>query len=295
MGKTTFRSTLLYSSLILLQSLLYGFGDPISKAAYEAVPVYSLLSLRYLLALSVLLIFAGKRVWRRLKRYPLRDWLLPSICMALSYILNNLGLQLTAATSVSFLRSLSVVITPLLAWLVYRKAVEPRLLALLAMIVAGLYLLCGHGGLSGFGLGEIVSLLAALMTAGSLVFGETALQKMDALTLTATQTAVSAVIATACAFLFDGGIKLSLITPSVLLTILYLAVVCTIFGYLLQNIALGKISDRTVALLQCSCPVFTAVFSFFLLGEVLSPAGKLGAGLILLGVAAATIRKQTTS
>ena len=29
---------------ILLQSLLYGFGDPISKSAYEVLPVYSLLT-----------------------------------------------------------------------------------------------------------------------------------------------------------------------------------------------------------------------------------------------------------
>ena len=38
---------------VLLQGLIYGFGDPISKAAYEILPVYSLLSLRYLLAVAV--------------------------------------------------------------------------------------------------------------------------------------------------------------------------------------------------------------------------------------------------
>ena len=30
--------------LILLQSVLYGFGDPISKAAYETMSVYSLMT-----------------------------------------------------------------------------------------------------------------------------------------------------------------------------------------------------------------------------------------------------------
>ena len=40
--------------LILLQSLLYGFGDPISKEAYGVMPVCSLLSIRYLLALALL-------------------------------------------------------------------------------------------------------------------------------------------------------------------------------------------------------------------------------------------------
>ena len=43
---------------ILLQSALYGFGDPISKAAYEVVPLYSLLSARYLIALAFLVLFS---------------------------------------------------------------------------------------------------------------------------------------------------------------------------------------------------------------------------------------------
>ncbi|MBQ6810639.1 MAG: DMT family transporter, partial [Firmicutes bacterium] len=185
-----------FCMLILLQSIIYGFGDPISKAAYEAMPVYSLLSLRYLIATAVLLLFAGRKVICGLRQYHIKDWLLPSICMALSYIFNNIGLQLTAATSVAFLRSLSVVITPILAWLVYRKTIHKKLIPILIFIVIGLYLLCGLGGLSSFGMGEIITLLAALMVAGSLVFGEKALKKMDALTLTATQTLVSAIIAT---------------------------------------------------------------------------------------------------
>ena len=32
---------------IFLQSVLYGLGDPISKSAYEVLPVYSLLTARY--------------------------------------------------------------------------------------------------------------------------------------------------------------------------------------------------------------------------------------------------------
>ncbi|MBR5329578.1 MAG: DMT family transporter [Firmicutes bacterium] len=281
-----------FCMLIILQSIIYGFGDPISKAAYEAMPVYSLLSLRYIIAMAIILLFAGKKVWTGLKQYHIKDWLLPSVCMALSYILNNIGLQLTAATSVAFLRSLSVVITPILAWLVYRKSINKKLIPILIFIVIGLYLLCGLGGLATFGLGEIVTLLAALMVAGSLVFGEKALKKMDALTLTATQTMVSAVIATICAFAFNGGWSLNVTTPSIWFTILYLGIVCTIFGYLLQNIALQKIPDRTVALLQCSCPVLTAAFSFLILGEMLSTPGIIGAIIILICVSAATLLKE---
>ena len=43
-------------ALILLQNVIYGFGDPISKVAYDTVPVFSLLAARYLMAFAFLLL-----------------------------------------------------------------------------------------------------------------------------------------------------------------------------------------------------------------------------------------------
>lgn len=278
--------------LILLQSALYGLGDPISKAAFEAMPVYSLLSIRYLLALAVLLLVAGRRIVRGLRDSSPRHWLLPSLCMGGGYLANNIALGLTAATSVAFLRSLSTVMTPLLALAVYRRRFHWRHIPVQLLVVVGLYLLCGAGGLSGFGLGEVFALLSALLMAGALVFGETALGRVDPMTLTACQTAASAAMATVCAPLLSGGWHLEAVTLPVGAIILYLAVCCTVGGYALQNAALGQLSARAVALLQCICPVLTASFSRLLLGERLSAAGVAGAAMILLCVAAEAAMQQ---
>ena len=43
--------------LILLQSIIYGFGDPISKLMYREITVSACLSLRFTLAAAVLLAF----------------------------------------------------------------------------------------------------------------------------------------------------------------------------------------------------------------------------------------------
>ena len=42
--------------LILLQSIIYGFGDPISKLMYREITVSACLSLRFTLAAAVLLL-----------------------------------------------------------------------------------------------------------------------------------------------------------------------------------------------------------------------------------------------
>lgn len=285
-------STLWPCFLVLLQGLLYGFGDPISKQAYGEVSVYALLSVRYAIALAALLLFAGRRIVRGLRNCRVRDWLPACICIAGAYLAGNIGLGLTAATSVAFLRSMSTVITPLLAFVVFRRKLGLRHIPVLLLSLVGMYLLCGQGGLAQFGLGEVCALAAALLLAGSLVFGERALHRVEPLTLTALQVASSTVLAAVFAMIFDGGIHLEEASPVTWAIIVYLAILCTLAGYLLQNKALCSISSRTVALLQCFCPVMTAMFSFILLGERLSPAGVAGAVILLGCVAAETWMKE---
>lgn len=279
-------------AFILLQSTLYGFGDPISKAAYEVVPLYSLLSARYTIAFVFLMVIFGKRVVRGLKACSVKDWLLPSLCIAGGYIATNIAIVLTTATATAFLRSLSTVMTPLLALVVFRKRFNQKHIPVLLLVVVGLYLLCGRGGLTGFGIGEIFGLLSALLLAGSLVFGEKALDKVDPVALTTVQTAMSVVLTTLCAFLLEGGVHLETAGTTEWLIIVYLAILCTVAGYLLQNAALRSISSRVVALLQCTGPVMTAFFSFLILDERLSLAGLLGAGILLACVAAETLMKD---
>ena len=275
--------------LILLQSLLYGFGDPISKAVYETMPVCSLLAVRYLIAFVFLMLIGGRRVVRELRRLRSFAWAAPSACIAVSYVLSNLALKLTAATSVAFLRSLATVMTPLLALVLFRKRYGLVQAAIGLASVLGLYLLCSFGGLSGFGLGEILSLLGALTMAGALLLGEKALAQVDALTLTTLQAASSTLVAFLSALLLEGGVHTAQATPGIWAVIVYLAIGCTAAGYLLQNQALRRISAKTVALIQCACPVLTAVFSFLILRERLTGAGMLGA-LIILACVAAEIR-----
>lgn len=286
------RLQLLPCLFMLLQGLIYGFGDPISKAAYEIMPVYSLLSLRYLTAVIIMMIFMGRQIVKTLREFPVSAWLVPSLCMGGAYLMGNVAIGLTAATSVAFLRSLATVMTPLLGWIILKRKLGRKRISVQLLVLVGLYLLCGLGGLSGFGLGEICALLAALLMAGSLVFGETALERMDPVGLTGIQTMVTAIMTTVCAFALDGGWNLERATVPVWLTILYLAVPCSMIGILLQNAALTKIPARAVALLQCFCPVMTATFSFIILGERLSLAGTVGAGIILVCVIAETLMKD---
>ena len=273
--------------LIVLQSVVYGFGDPISKIAFDAVPVYSMMSVRYSIAFLVCLLLFRKRITETLRTVPLRKWLIPGMCIGLSYLLNNVALALTEATSVAFLRSMSVIFTPALAFLMFRMKYSWKQILIQILVLPGIYLLCVRGGLSGFGAGEIVALLAAVLMGGALVFSHRYLgEDVDPVSMTALQGGCSALLALlGCAFI-ERGIDMSGADAKVWAIILYLAIACTFLGYLMQNLALTKISERAVSLLQSLCPVMTAVFSFMLLGEKLSSAGVAGAVIILVCITA---------
>ena len=243
----------LAQALIVLQSVIYGFGDPISKIAFDVVPVYAMMTVRYSIAFAVCFLLFHKRIIKTVKTVPLKAWLIPGVCIGMSYLLNNVALSMTEATSVAFIRSMSVIITPALAFLMFGKKYRWQQLLAQILVLPGIYLLCVKGGLSGFGAGEIVTLAAATLTAATLVLSGKYLEQVDPISLTALM-----------------GI------------ILYLAILCTFLGYLMQNLALTGISERSVSLIQSLCPVMTAIFSFILLGERLSAAGVIGAAIIIL-------------
>lgn len=268
--------------LIVLQCLVYGFGDPISKIAFEVVPVYSMMTVRYSIAFVFCFAVFGKRIVRTVRNVPVRSWLIPGLCIGMSYVLNNVALDLTEATSVAFLRSLSVVITPLLAFIAFRRKYSIRNIAVQILVLPGVYLLCVRGGLSGFGAGEAAALSAAALMAATLVFTGRYIDQVDPVSMTALQAGCSALLALAGSLIVEGGVHAGGATPKAWLIILYLAIMCTFLGYLLQNLALTKISERSVSLIQTLCPVMTAVFALILLGERLSAAGIIGAAIILI-------------
>ena len=108
------------------------------------------------------------------------------------------------------------------------------------------------------------------------------LEQVDPISLTALQGGCSAVLALIGCIIFERRIDVSAADAKVWGIILYLAIPCTFLGYLMQNLALTSISERSVSLIQSLCPVMTAIFSLLILGERLTTAGIIGAAIIII-------------
>ncbi|HOT21563.1 MAG TPA: DMT family transporter [Sedimentibacter sp.] len=278
-----------YMGFILLQSVIYGFGNPLTKIAFKSITPFWSLSVRFTIAFIVFMLFFGRRIIGSLKSVEPKVYLPAGICMATAYITCNLALSWTSATNVGFLMSLPVIFAPILALLIYKVKYRLIHIPVQIVVVIGLYLLCFDGEKLVFGKGEITALITAISIAGALVFGEESLKQLDAVAVSAVQAGITALISLPCALIIENTEILVHVTIPAWLVVLYLAIFCTNIAYMLQNSALKYISASTVSMLQCTQPILTAIISYLLLREKLSTLGIIGAAIIILCIIAENI------
>lgn len=271
-----------YVLFILIQSLVYGIGNPLTKTAYDSITPFWLLTFHFALAFLLLFLWRGRKIAGQLKDVSWTVWMPSALCCAGAYISCNLALNLTAATNVGFIMSLPVLFAPLLSTIVLRTPYQWKRLPLQLITVIGLFLLCCNTGTFTFGPGEALALFDALCLAGLLVFGEQAISQMDVTSVTTLQVGVTMLISLVCAFIFDDLSVPGRVDFNAWMVVIYLAVICTIFAYLLQNSAVEHLSASTVSMLQCTQPILTAIVAYFLLDERLNSAGLAGAAVIVI-------------
>lgn len=282
------RNRWLYAGLVVLQTVIFALGSAITKLAYDSITPIWCQAFRFGLATLVFAVVFGPRIVRQLRQVRLRDWVPAAACMAVAFLSCNVALDFTTATNVGFLVALPVVFTPFLASIANRCRYPIAFVPFQVAVVAGLYLLCSSGGTLTFGLGEALALLGSATTAGALVFGAHGLKKLDAITIAGTQIAASFVLSVVCAVAMEPMVNVADVQPIAWGTIVFLALLSTCLSFLLQNVALLALKPSTVSMLLTGEPVFTALFSFFILGETLSPVGMAGAVIIVAATLAAT-------
>lgn len=286
---------MVYCSLILLQSLLFALVDIFTKIALETVPVFIFVSIRMGLTAVLLFLFFRKSIIRDIRHVRFGIYFWPAFCLAVSIIMSNIAVHLTAATSFAFLRSLTAIIVPLIMTLFFGRKYTVTDVVIQTSLVAGLYLLCARGGLSEFGAGEILALGCATLAAVSLVFSSKALKSVNPYTMTFMQMGCGCVLALISAVVtgsFRTEWTSSFFSSRVLMILVYNVLIGSFVAYSIQNKVLVQVSPKTVGILQCAYPVFTAVVANVLLGETMNIHGIIGSTIIIACIIAQSLSHE---
>lgn len=279
--------------LLLAVTAVWGGTFPMVKNATDTanggVPTYWFLAARFTLAALLL----AAIFWKRLKRSPLRTWAaggLIGLFLFAGYAFQTVGLGLTTSSKAGFITGLCVVLVPVLAVIWLGKKPAPGVWLGVATATAGLAMLSLDGSLLPT-YGDFLVFICAIAFALHVVAISRYAGPHDPVALSIIQIATAALLSWAMHLVERGslapgvpGVGWLTAPANVLLAWLVCGVLATAAAFLLQNILQPHTTPSHTALIFSAEPIWGAVFSYLLLGEVLSPRGYIGAGLILAGM-----------
>ena len=125
------------------------------------------------------------------------------------------------------------------------------------------------------------------MSTPDIIVAKRFVEEVDPLALGVWQLGFGGLFSGVAAFTFGGFTLPS--TPGEIVVVVALALICSAYGFITQTLVQPHVPAETTGFAFSLEPVCSAVFSFFLVGEVLSPIAFFGAALILTGVIVATV------
>ena len=278
--------TFVYKLLIVVATIIWGFSFVVMKDVVEVLPPAWLLGIRFLMAGAILLAV----LWKHVRRMFTRDALAAGVVLgALDFAAfwsQTVGLQHTTPGINAFLTATYCVIVPFLWWIIARKRPTVFNIGAAVLAVIGIWLVSvtsSDNSLS-MGYGETMTLLCALLFGLHMVYVSKFSRKNDVLVLTVIQFFTEGTLGCVFGAATETLPALSAITPSIVASMVFLAVFASVIAFGIQNVALAYIPPAQGALLLSLESVFGVVFSVLLYGEVVTGRLLLGFALIFAAI-----------
>jgi drug/metabolite transporter (DMT)-like permease len=251
--------------------------------AVERLPVMAFLGYRFVpAALLVGLVF--RRRLRRLSAAGWRAGLLMGGFLTAGYVFQTLGLERTSASNAGFITGLFVVITPLMAALLFRERIGTAAWAAAVVSALGLYLLSGTGGLNG---GDALVLLSAVAFSAHIVATARSVGAHDVGALLTVQLGTCGLVCLGAAAI--GGELRAPHGAQVWSALIVTSLVASALGFFVQTYAQRHAPPARTALILASEPAFAGLFGWLVGGERLSALAWTGAALIMAAIVAVEI------
>lgn len=257
---------------------IWGSTFIVTKGALDAVDPVVMVGIRFLISGALLLPWVLRR---RDRTRHMREGFLLSLLLAALYLTQTVGLVYTSASNSGFITGLFIIFIPVFMFL-FRREKPARLQVVSALLaIAGLWLLTG--GVSGFNLGDALTLAAAAAYSAHLIMTDKYVKAdADAVLLVFHQFWMVSAISFGLALL--RGSSLAVANVNGWGVILFLAVFPTLTAFFIQMLAQRHSEPFKVGLIFTLEPLFAAVFAWTWGGEEFVPASAAGGLLIVSGM-----------
>jgi drug/metabolite transporter (DMT)-like permease len=277
----------LYTSLLLLTSLLWSGDFVVGKFLVGHASPMTLTNLRWMIAVVFLLPI----VWIQEKRIlPSKLSIIPLVLMGLTgVVLYNvfmfLALERTDAMNIGLLSTLNPVSIAIFSFLLVGEKIRPLQIAAMVLSFFGVVIVLSRG--------EVERLLALDLNVGDLwmlaavaswglysVFGKWAMKETSPMM----STLYSSIFGILILLPFNlSSFTVTNVNPSFIWSVLYVGALSTVVSMVFWNIGVQKLGGTTAGMFLNFNPIFTAILAFLLLGERMIWTQFVGSVVVIAG------------
>lgn len=267
---------------LVLVTMCWGISYFLMDQCLEEMDPFTLNAYRFLGAFVIAAIVSFPRL-RSVNRITLKYALFVGIALAAVYTSCTFGIRHTSQSNAGFLCAMTVVFTPILAFVFKRVVPEKKIFLVVAMCFVGIALMSLDSQLQ-VASGDILCLICAFAYAIELLITEHGVshEEVDAYQLGVFQLMFCGIFMLIFAVLFETPCFPS--SGMGWFGVVFLSIFCTGLSFIVQTVAQQYTTSTHVGVIFCLEPVFAGFVAFFLAGEVLLPRAYFGAVLMLAGL-----------
>ena len=276
------RSPLFWKFMLVAMALIWGYSFLTMKTVLDTVPTFMLLACRFLLSAVIMFIIFRKRIKAHFNREYLGFGVLMGCVIWSAYAAQTLGLVDTTPGKNAFLTGTYCILVPFIALILFRERVTKWRIASALLCLVGV----GFVALDNFSIqmGDLVTLVGAVFFAVDMAVVGHIGRTRDVSVLTSWMFLFVGTFSLAATLAFEPRVPAAQWTPEIIGQLVFLAVVCTTIGLLLQNQALSHVPPATGSLLLSLESPSGVLFSVLMAGEVLTGKLIFGFALIFLSI-----------
>jgi drug/metabolite transporter (DMT)-like permease len=282
--------TVLADLSLLFVALVWGTTFVLVQNAISLLEPFSFNAVRFLIAaifLFLWLLFFNRKQLQSINWPLVQAGVILGIWLCAGYAFQTFGLLYTTSSKAGFITGLSVVLVPLLTFLLLKQKIKTNALigAILALI--GLYLLT-LGETLQLNKGDLLVLFCAFSFALQIIITGRYAKQFPALALTFIQISTVGILCLILSLIFEDAKKMLspeiIVHPSVIFALIITSLFATALAFLIQTSFQKYTSATRVALIFAMEPVFAALTGFLWNDESLGTKAILGCLLILIGM-----------
>lgn len=277
--------------ILIFIVLIWGSSYLAMKWGMESFGIFTLITLRFSIAF-VIGVFILMRYRSPIYMHTLASSALLGFGYFCGFTLLLYGMRTTTTTSAGFLMATTAVFVPILQILIFRKIPNIFLFLAILFCISGVGLLTLQNGLS-LDFGAFLCLICSICYASVIVITKWVLNNGEnALTVGVLQLGFTSFFAFVAMGIFE--LPFQVVPPESWVIILYLAIFCTLIGFVLQAIAQEFTSPEHTCLIYTLESVFASLFGYVFPQEILPIQGYAGVILVFTGVIIAVRWGKTT-